>query len=85
MRTTLTLDEDVADALRQQMRLEDKTFKQVVNEALRKGLLTPDTSQRPPYRVRPFHSGYVPGIDPLRLRQLDDELRDEESLRGEHQ
>ena len=43
MRTTLTLDEDVADFLRAQSRLHDKPFKQVVNEVLpaRHGARTP--------------------------------------------
>ena len=84
MRTTLTLDDDVADALRQQMRLQDKTFKQVVNDALRRALIAPDSGERPPFKVKTFASGYLPGIDPLRLRQLDEELHDGESLRSEH-
>ena len=37
MRTTLTLDTDVAHFLKEQSRLQDKPFKQVVNEALRRG------------------------------------------------
>lgn len=37
MRTTLTLDEDVADFLKEQSRLQDKPFKQVVNEVFAAG------------------------------------------------
>ena len=36
MRTTLTLDDDVADFLKEQSQLHNKPFKQVVNEALRR-------------------------------------------------
>ena len=38
MRTTLTLDDDVADFLHEQARLHDKPFKQVVNDTLRRGM-----------------------------------------------
>lgn len=39
MRTTLTLDEDVAVQLERIRRSRDASLKQVVNEALRQGLL----------------------------------------------
>ena len=42
MRTTLTLDEDVAAKLREQVRKSGKSFKEVVNQSLRTGLNTPD-------------------------------------------
>ena len=38
MRTTLTLDDDIADSLKEKARLLSKPFKQVVNEALRRGM-----------------------------------------------
>jgi hypothetical protein len=38
MRTTLSLDDDVAALLEQVRKAKDATFKQVVNEALREGL-----------------------------------------------
>ena len=38
MRTTLTLDHDVAAILERRRRAEDKSLKQLVNEALRRGL-----------------------------------------------
>ena len=40
MRTTLTLDEDVAARLRERARQTGKSFKAVVNETLRQGLST---------------------------------------------
>lgn len=75
MRTTLTLDEDVADFLKAQSRLQDKPFKQVVNEVLRRGMAP--GSQGPAmlrFRIVPNCSGVVPGVDPLRLNQLNDRL-----------
>jgi Arc/MetJ family transcription regulator len=38
MRTTLTLDDDVAAKLRQETRKSGKTFRKIVNEAIRRGL-----------------------------------------------
>ena len=82
MRTTLTLDDDIADALREQARLLNRPFKQVVNDALRRGL-SPDANPAPRrrFRVKPNHSGLKPGIDPLKLNQLYDQLEVEDFLR----
>ena len=74
MRTTLTLDDDVAEALKDRSRQMDRPFKQVVNDALRRGLSPGVTEPRSPYRVKPHHSGLQPGVDPLRLNQLNDAL-----------
>ena len=46
MRTTLTIDDDIADALRERARLLDLPFKQVVNDALRRGM-SPGTREAP--------------------------------------
>ena len=44
-------------------------------------ILTSDTSNsKPPFRVRPNNSGFVEGIDPVRLNQLLDDLDVEEFL-----
>ena len=81
MRTTLTLDDDVMTALKQQARLLDKPFKQVVNEALRRGLTISNAGDAPPFKIRTFPGGLRPGIDPLKLNQLNAELELEELLR----
>ena len=82
MRTTLTIDSDIADYLRQQSRLHGKSFKQVVNETLRRGM-SPSVNERPrkPFKVRPFSSEFAPGVDRLKLNQLNDELEVEDFLR----
>ena len=78
MRTTLTVDDDIADSLKEQARLQDKPFKQVVNDALRRGI-SPAVRETPaPYRVVPIHSGFAPGVDPVKLNQLNDQLEAEE-------
>ena len=78
MRTTLTLDDDIAEALRERARALDQPFKQVVNEALRRGL-RPEANrdQTRDYRVIPNHSGFANGVDPLRLNQISDQFQAE--------
>ena len=79
MRTTVTLDDDVAHFLQQRQRLTGATFKQVVNETLRAGLRTDQVpgSAPPPFRVTPKAAGFRAGVDPLRLNRLNDELEQE--------
>jgi hypothetical protein len=77
MRTTLTLDDDLARALRQLTKRTNRSFKEVVNETLRRGL---STGRRPKaagehFRVRPKACGFRPGVDLLKLNQLVDELQ----------
>ncbi len=60
MRTTLTLEEDVAALLKRVVKRRGGAFKATVNEALRRGLETmirPGTSKPTPYRVTPFNLG----------------------------
>ena len=85
MRTTLTLDEDVADFLKTQSQLQGRPFKQVVNDVLRRGM-APNShgAELPRFRVVVNPSGLVPGIDPLRLNQLNDALEvDDFAAEGE--
>jgi hypothetical protein len=59
MRTTLTLDDDVAALLRRLLRRGDTTLKQLVNDALRRGLqvLTAPPPPRKRFRVVPLDAG----------------------------
>ena len=50
MRTTLTLDDDVAAKLKAEQRRAGRTFREIVNEALRQGL----ASQRVTAKRRSF-------------------------------
>lgn len=76
MRTTLTLDEDLDLALRDLARQSGRTFKSVVNETLRRGLSVGEkpSAKRKPFRVEARRLGWAPGVDPLKLNQLVDEL-----------
>jgi hypothetical protein len=60
MRTTLTLDDDVAVQLEDLRRSRDVAFKAVVNEALRRGLkamTAPTSPAENPFRTRAFDLG----------------------------
>lgn len=78
MRTTLTLDADVARMVREEAHRRRQPFKQVVNDALRRGL-TPRTgrTRAARYRVRPFAARLLPGIDRGKLNTLADEYEDQ--------
>ena len=57
MRTTLTIDDELAAALKEVARESGKSFKEVVNEALRRGLHAPKAGPETPYRVKPVSMG----------------------------
>lgn len=78
MRTTLTLDPDVAQLLSKEAARRGVTFKQVVNDAIRRGL-SPTASTRGTrrYRVRPHKTALRPGIDAAGFNRLADELEDD--------
>lgn len=79
MRTTLTLDDDIAAALKDASHRTGKTFKAAVNETLRAGLAAGAVpAKRKRYRVVPASLGGVrPGIDLDKALQLADALEDE--------
>lgn len=76
MRTTLTLDPDVARLLEEEVHRQRRPFKQVVNDALRRALGGTKRRKAPPYRLTPHQARLLPGIDRLALNRLADELED---------
>lgn len=78
MRTTLTLDPDVAADLKRRARRSGRAFRDVVNEALRIGLRAQTSPAARRYRLHPVSLGGVaPGIDLDRALRLADALEDE--------
>ncbi len=59
MRTTLTIDDDIAVVLDRLRRERDGNLKNLVNEALRRGLrdMTAPAKQRKRFRTRSFDAG----------------------------
>ena len=64
MRTTITLDDDVAAKLQSLSRRSGRAFREVVNDVLRRGLApAPATAAREPFRVAARDLGALrPGL-----------------------
>ena len=74
MRTTLTLEDDLAVALKERAGRLGLSFKQVVNQAIRQGLGQPSAGPGDPPKTRPHRFGFRPGVDLDKLNHLVDEF-----------
>ena len=83
MRTTLTIDDDLAGILRRKAAEQGRSFKHVVNSTLRSGLVNEARilSTKPAPTIVPRDFGFKAGIDLERLNQLADELEAEEFVK----
>jgi hypothetical protein len=80
MRTTVTLDPDLAAKLRSLARERGVSFKEVLNSAVRRGLgSAPDASRR--YRLPSRPLGLREGVDLEHALRLAGELEDAETIR----
>jgi hypothetical protein len=78
MRTTVTLDPDVEQLLRDAMQRHRQSFKEALNQAIRNGLASADVSgEEAPFAVRARRMGLRSGLDSARLNQVSDELEAE--------
>lgn len=88
MRTTLTIDDDLAGLLKRRAREQGISFKEAVNRTIRAGLgdfARPRSGDVP--RTMPHSFAFRPGIDLDKLGQLADELEAEtfaDSVRTSH-
>ncbi len=75
MRTTLTIDDSLAARLKERARRQRRPFKDVVNEAIARGLgsetANPEKSR---FVVQAKHLGFQPGVDCEHLNRVADEL-----------
>lgn len=75
MRTTLTIDDDLAAAIEDLRKREGLSFKEALNQLIRAGV---EYRARPPkpreYRTATRRLGLRAGLDPVKLNQLADEL-----------
>ena len=75
MRTTLTIERDVAIEIEKRRQAPGASLKRVINGLLRTGLRAEAETPPPePYRSETFDLHFRPGIDPLKLNPLVDEL-----------
>jgi len=79
VRTTLTLDDDVARLVEDAVHREHRSMKQIINDALRQAL-APRVPRHEPYCLVPHESAVRPGFDLAGFNQLADELEDEAIL-----
>ncbi len=75
MRTTVTLDADTESLLREAMRQRGQSFKQALNDAVRRGLAgVAGDSDAPPFVQKTFAMGLRAGHDLGNLSALEAEL-----------
>ena len=82
MRTTLTIDDDLARELREKAHNTGSPFKLIVNRAIRAGLEHIDKpKQIKPYKCKAHSLGYPPSADLDHALNLADRLESEEIAR----
>jgi hypothetical protein len=79
MRTTLTIEDQLLDELKQRARTTGQPFRQVMEQVLRAGLAALERPQPAPYRLQPHALGQPrSALDLVKARALADALEDEE-------
>ena len=81
MRTTVTLEPDVAAKLRALARERGVSFKEALNSALRRGLSSGSGGGSRPYRLPSQRMDLRPGVDLEHALRLAGELEDAETIR----
>ena len=81
MRTTVTLDPDSEALIKRLMRERRLSFKEAVNEAIRRGLATAAAGSAQPFQTPTFRMGWRDDLQLDRALALVGELEDEELAR----
>lgn len=79
MRTRLTIDQDLAELLRERARATGSTVSRIANQAIRAGLSPVSTEPR--YLPRVYSLGIRPGLDVTKALQLVGKLDDDKLAR----
>jgi hypothetical protein len=74
IRTTVTLDEDVLERVKQESRSRGASFKTTLNDLLRVALAEKPKARRKPFKVRPMSLGYRPDINFDKIEALIEHL-----------
>lgn len=75
MRTTVTLDRDLEQKLRENALRTKRPFKRVLNETIRSALAAESAAEETrPFVVHPQKMGLRAGLDPLSFSKLSDDL-----------
>jgi predicted CopG family antitoxin len=70
VRTTITLEDDVAAEIRAEARRSGRSFKEVLNRLVRLGLRRERTTALAPFIVRARALGLRPGLDYDKVNEL---------------
>jgi hypothetical protein len=81
MRTTVTLDPDVAAKLKQTARESGVSFKEALNTSVRRGLSSAEAKPQPYRLPTPQRLEARPGVNLDKALQLAGELEDAETIR----
>jgi hypothetical protein len=81
MRTTVTLDPDVAAKLKETARERGISFKEALNTSVRRGLGSAEAKPRPYRLPTPQRLEARPGVNLDKALQLAGELEDAETMR----
>lgn len=83
MRTTLNLDDTIAQRLKRYARKRRTSMKAVANEALSRGLEDMNSgSKSKPYKTKAKHLGMRGDINPRKLKHYADEEEDTHKVKG---
>jgi hypothetical protein len=74
VRRTVSLDDDVANLIRQEMRRSGSSFKELVNRYIRKGFAALKQEVRKPFVVTPRAMGLPCGLSYDKVGELLDEV-----------
>ena len=74
MRTTLSLEEDVYRKLKSEVRRTGRSFKELINDLLRRSLYQKENAPPRSFRVDARDMGLREGIDLSNIHQLLDDL-----------
>ena len=74
VRTTVTLDPDVDRLLKEEMRRSGTTFRQALNQAIRRTLAGNFAEEHRPFKLRPKRLSLRQGVDPAMLQHFEEEL-----------
>lgn len=83
MRTTVDINDALLRELRERSRLQDRSFRDLLEHTLRVGLAQMDKpGEHARFRVSPHALGIKPGFRGMSMSQLYDQIEAEDTARG---
>ena len=85
MRTTLNISDALLEELKDRARRSGRPMRQVLEQALRRGLSADEASSPKPVAIKPFRLGLKPAHRGMSLNQIYDQLEAEGAMvRDDH-